>query len=299
MEKYCIFCGQALEQGVCVNAECPTNERNARQKSQSSSFKKPISLLERRRQMYEIEEPAPSEVSPPVPNPEKTPDQTERGKAQETGETENGISRLFFFIYDYYREPGKVVAAAARKRDVGIATVLLLTSIMLSTLGTLLFGYVHLEDFFAPWILCGILTPILAYGVSLLYGRLFVFFNSEAGERRTKQEKEKLPFRELFPTVAVSSMFPNLLLLLSCILSPMDKSFGLFQFFALLITVSWVVSLIFSLFTVYGGKFSLGCLLFTVGFVFVALLTMRTLWVWYITGEFGFSLYIPLSIFFS
>ena len=363
MEKFCIFCGKPLEKGACSNPECPVNEE-IRQENDATIRRKPISLRERRRQIYGAEEKAPEETEEEttkytdprkvigifpydpeaeddtetneIAGQEETDKITTSPKPSEVGKTpvatspvasngeekktaispkkekmptterkdappqrEGGLKNLSLFLSDYFTEPGKVVAAAARKRDVGIGTTMMVVSVILSALGTLFFGSVYLEDFFGRWIVCGILTPVLAYGLSLLFGSLFAILSPLGRARRQSEEGEKLPFGELFATVVASSVLPNLLLLLSGLIAPMDRNLEIFQFFALLLTVSWVVCLIFSLFTVYGGGFSLGGLLLMIGFGLLAFLVMRALWVWYLTGEFAFSLYIPLSIFLS
>lgn len=249
----------------------------------------------------------PAEKEPPTttetdkavaPKPDKAvAPKTDKAPApkENAGASQDSPSNLSLFLGDYFGEPGKVVAAAARKRDVWVGIFLILVSVMASALGTLLFGIIHLEDFFAPWIVCGFFVPLLTYGFGLLYGYFFARFSPVGKERG--ERGEKIPFGELFATVTVSGVLPNLLLLLSGVIAPVDKSLKVFQFFALLITVCWLVCLIFSLFTVYGGGFSMGGMIITVIFVFLALLAMRCLWVWYLTGELGFSLYIPLSIF--
>lgn len=326
MEKQCIYCGQITKNGICVNDRCPGKESPARLSEQAPITKRPMSLQERRRQMYEMEnrknrESQKEEVTSEsvvtrekievLPRETNGHIRTERKVSAETSKpaeltpseeflqlASGGFVSLLFFIADYYKEPGKVVAAAARKRDEGMGRLLFFTSVILSAIGTLLFGTIHLEDFFVRWVVCGLMAPFLAYGGSLLFGSLFAALSPTVQERR-KREETRLSFGELFSTVAVSSVFPNLLLLLTCVLSPMDRSMEIFQFFALLITLSWIVCLLFSLFTVYGGDFSLWGLLLTVAFVFFAFLGMRSLWVWYLTGDFRFSFYIPLSVFFS
>ena len=210
---------------------------------------------------------------------------------------ENAWLRLYYFAIDYMKEPGRVVAAAARKRDAGIGLILILVTLCISTLGTLVVGTMYLEDIFLRWIGCGLLAPVFAYGVNILYGFLYVHLGPAARERRSDPKRGPITFRELFAAVTVPSVLPTMLLLLSCLLSPMDKSMRIFQFFALLITVAWIVSLIFSLFTVYGSGFTLWNLLLTVAFVLFTILAMRTLWVWFVMGDFRLTLHIPLSAF--
>ncbi len=211
--------------------------------------------------------------------------------------TESAWLRLYYFVNDYLKEPGRVVTAAARKRDAGIGVILILVTLCLSAIGTLLFGIMYLDDFFTRWIGCGFFAPILAYGLNLLYGWLHITLGSARRERIKDPSRGAITFRELFAAATVSSVLPTLLLFLSCFLAPLDKSMRIFQFFALLITVAWIVSLLFSMFTVYGGGFTIWNLLLAVVFVLFAFLIMRALWVWFIMGDFRFALHIPLSAF--
>ena len=102
----------------------------------------------------------------------------------------------------------------------------------------------------------------------------------------------------LLSTVTSTGRIPNILLMLTCFLAPMDKNLGIFQFFALLLAVAWLVSLMFSVLSAYRPFCNRYTLLLTIVFAFLALTTLRSLWVWYLTGDFRFTLYIPLNIFF-
>lgn len=359
MRKFCRQCGTPLIQNRCVNPDCPGDEEDVQTTQEEQGCKRPITLRERRRRMYEAElrkseteeetliveeeeiqeenEKAPSsepqeQTQPPkekeasatdpekAPKPktsektvqtesekrptppkakpgEQKPKEKEREKTQEADNNEGALLRLSFFVSDYYREPGRVVVAAARKRDTGIGLILIFVSLWLSALGTLIFGAMHLEDFFARWVVCGIVMPILAYGFSLLYGRLYIAFSPVGRNRKKGAPGSAVTFRELFAVVTVASVVPNQILFMSCILSPMDKELRIFQFFALLMTVAWILCLLFSLFTVYGGEFSFGGLVLTVAFGFLAFVALRAVWVWFLTGDFRLSLYIPLNVF--
>ncbi len=363
MSQFCEFCGSVLNNGQCMNVRCATKENKQERANGKSPLKKPISLRERRKQMYEAERGAapvpttaeslrdlsaiekggiheyreyevvtrdevsetwepvreqPSEPRSSRPAPtacesemnhreitsrhfyeEEAQRKAPKQKATSEQDTldERSLARFAFFVSDYCREPGKVVSAAARKRDVGVGIILIIASVCLSTIGTLIFGITYLEDFFYRWIVSGAAMPILAYGFSLLFGKLYVSLSSVKKMREQEINYRPVTFRELFAVVTVASVFPNLLLLLSCVISPMDKSLQTFQFFALLLTVAWILCLILSLFAVYGGGLSLGGLLLTVGFGFLAFVVMRAVWVWYLTGEFTFALYVPLSVF--
>ena len=320
MEKYCIFCGHLLENGECVNPQCSAKVDGEERSSSVAGRKKPISLEQWRRQRYEAdrqktlrqegepedEEEAKEEETEAEQDPDDGEDQESEEETDGTSEKEMGgafspniLERLPCFLADYFRQPGRVVAAAVRRRDTGVAAAMFLTSFLLSAIGTFLFGAVYLEDFFSRWIGGGFVAPLLAYGISLLFSRVFTASRSGQPERGEGENHRDGSFRELFSLVGASAVIPNGILLLSCILGPLDGSLKLFQFFALLLTVAWMVCLLFSLFTVYGGVGSLGALLGIVAFVFLSFLLMRTLWVWYLTGVFRFSLHIPLSVFFA
>ena len=214
---------------------------------------------------------------------------------QGNGVSDNERIPFHYFVSDYFREPGKVVSAVARKRDIGVGIMLFLTTICLSAFGTLIFGTLYLDDFFARWLTTGIFVPVIAFVAALLYGRLYVALSS----RRRDPFGARVVFGELFSVVATSAVFPNLLLLLTGALAPMDKSMRIFQFFALLLAIAWILSLVFSLFTVYGCGFSFGGLLLTVIFGFFVFTMLRAVWVWFLTGDFTYALHIPFSIFFT
>ncbi len=358
MRQYCEFCGSVLYNGQCTNRTCAVNARNQEEMNGEPKLKKPISLQERRMQMFgtgyrriavadesmgenSVTKKDPiyeQQTSAKVEHSEKeTTRQESAGKTQgmssattsvrEETESKQDYKRQFYdqdaqeeerveetrrdpdqmrmdtakqfsyFLSDYYREPGKVVSAAARKRDAAKGLLLIIVSVCLSSVGTLLFGVTYLENFFSRWVVSGFVMPIFAYGFSLLYGKLYVSLDSVKAIRGQSINYRPVSFRELFTVVTVASAFPNLILLLSCVISPMDKSLETFQFFALLLTLAWILCLVLTLFSVYGGGLSLGSLLLTVCFGFFAFVIMRTVWVWYLTGEFTFALYIPLSVF--
>ena len=362
MERFCKYCGEPLEKGQCVNPDC----EEELQFSSAGGRKKPMTLMERRRQIIEAEtenlfreeedpeetleervgdsetEASPPETSaeerPPMPPrreqeknpaPERERD-TGAGTRQHPGSNRrspgregncpaegrsrsaepkrekrnqkeapsyNPLVRFSFLVSDYYRDPGRTITEGAENRDLGVGLVAVFGTLSLSALGTLIFGAMYLEDFFLRWVAAGIVGPVLAYGISFLFGRVFVELSPVGKIRRSGKLKGPICSRELFAVVTTASVFPNHILLLSGVLSPMDKDLRLFQFFALLLTVAWIVSLLFSLFTVYGGGFSFGGLLLTVTFAFLVFVSMRTLWVWYLTGEFRFTFHIPLNIF--
>ena len=310
MENYCIFCGQDLEKGRCTDPQCLSHQIRQRSRPQSQGWERPISLRERRRQVREREEAEYEQTEEPsrpiriVPYEEydfRQEPSRPSGRVREREENHSGLwslLRLPFFVCDYYRDPGKTLLKAARNRDWPMAVALFVVTVLLSCVGTLLFGVMYLEDFLERWLVCGVVTPVLAFAMSLLYGGLFAFLSPASRERAGEGLWKRISVGKLLPTVGVSSLLPGLLLLLSGVFAPMDKSLGVFQFFALAITLAWMISLLFSLFTVYGGGFSLSSLLLTVIFMVMAFLIMRTLWVWYLTEEWGFKFYIPLSIFF-
>ena len=239
----------------------------------------------------------PEKAASVFPAKDRQGKEAEKKRNEEKVDSANVPVRLFCFVSDYCMNPGKEIAAAARERDLAVGLVLMLLSVCLSALGTLIFGALYLEDFLLRWVTCGIIVPLLAYGFSLLYGKAYVAL-SPVGKCRSKENPRGIgTFGELFSVITTASMGPNLILLLSCALSPLDKNLRLFQFFALLLTVVWIVSLLLTLFTVYGGEISLGGIILTVLFAFLAFVAMRTIWVWYLTGEFRFTLYVPLSVF--
>ena len=313
MEKFCRYCGCRLDNGLCTNPTCEAATR--REEYAETVRKRPISLQERRR-LLEAKEAENNQTWIPVEengsvsyehrgtafvSEEQETAYDEDQEEQETRDTDlfsdSPVVRFLPFLSAYYREPGRVVKVAAVKQDVSMGVILIIASVCLSLLGTLIFGAVFLEDFLYRWVVVGGFVPLLAYGVALAFGQLYVYLSPAGRERRAGDREDHVTFREVFTVVTVSGVFPNLLLLLSCVISPLDESMQIFQSFALLLTVAWILCLMLSLFTVYGGGFSMAGLLLTVGFGLLAFSGMRSVWVWYLTGEFDFALLVPLSVF--
>lgn len=315
MGRYCIFCGQLMtDDMICANPDC---ERNNREKPIADpTRKRPMRLVDRQKQIRSriIKEPGEA-----VEIPEEGEDlgdgyeeqncnqvdwdsmmDMEDEPAEEVYRTvdrswnmsKNALIRLPAFLREHYKTSACGRQGGEAERGVGI--IMVLASICLSSLGTFLFGSLYLEDFFWRWIVVGIVAPLMAYACSFLYGRLFIALCGTGESVGTN-----VPVKGLFSAVTSSATFPNLLLLLSSVLSPMDRTLRIFQFFALLLVIAWIISLLFSLVSKYGLRFNIGAMILTIAFAFLALTTMRTIWVWYLVGEFDFALYLPLSVFFS
>lgn len=146
------------------------------------------------------------------------------------------------------------------------------------------------------------MIPVMAYGA----GFLFAWILTASARGNTGEDIPKL-----VSAVASSTKIPNVLLLLSCFFSPLDKNMAIFQFFALLTVVAWVVCLCYELMTSFprktsaetpaspaAGLLSKGTPILIILFAFLALTSMRAIWVWYLTGDLRFTLHLPLNAFF-
>ena len=220
-------------------------------------------------------------------------------KARDSFGVRQTISQLFNTLISYCKDPLGTCHALAQEPRLRSSLSLVVITFCLSAIGTLALGIMHLEDFFFRWFCVGFVAPAAAFGGSLLFALLLTHLEQRALLQESINIPPKPNLSVLLSTIAASSIFPILLLAASALLSLIDDSLQLFQFFALLILITWVLSLILSLFSVCRIHFRPLTLFLSIGFLFLALVTMRPLWVWFLTGEFQFALYLPLGLFFG
>ena len=314
MVRYCILCGQLMgEDDVCRNPGCRGNQRDEEcPKEEKFSGRRPVRLIDRLKNMEAVsrKEPIPEFNEEDWEGEEDWEDEEELLDEEELQEQEPFFSEVesasgsngLFFTEERPQFATRNYSEIRQHRE--LLTVM--ASVLLSAVGTLIFGVLYLEDFFRRWVVAGLVTPVMAYGVSFLYGWLMT-----APSRRywdTGDGKDAVT--KLLSAVTSAGRIPNALLLLSCLLSPMDRSMSVFQCFSLLLVVAWVVCLCYRLMALSGRNFSpdtpispaAGMLskvapIVTILFAFLALATMRAVWVWYLTGDFRFALHLPLSAF--
>ncbi len=300
MIRYCELCGQLTgEDHICRNPNCKGNNTPPVPTAQTHpSLSRPVHLADRLKQReYRPQQP---ETSRPHGvdwdddwDDEDWNEDDERDDREAPFDPEPPVGDPR--SYSHSNPPtgkrrGYGIYAAGRAG--GHPELLWIpVSVLASAIGTLIFGAMYLEDFILRWVVTGVITPMLAYGFSGLYGWLLI-----APIRKAQGPTGRL-LPELISVVALSAKLPTALLILSCFLSPLDQNLGVFQFFALLLVIVWVVCLCHALLTSYKGPFSKWAPILTILFAFLALTTLRSIWVWYITGEFRFTLHIPLSVF--
>lgn len=288
MIRYCDLCGQLTwENDACGNPDCKGHKTIPVPGAEDPTRRRPMRLSDR---LNSAKDPKPSQ-----PNGKSWDDDWDDEDWDEEDEEqpcEPAASEPVF--YDQRAFLSKKISPSRSRLSLGregrVDLLWILVSVLASAIGTLIFGAMYLEDFLLRWVVVGVVTPMVAFGFSALYGWLLTGF--PVGEGLSDR------ISSLLSGVALSARLPSVLLILSCFLSPLDKNMGVFQFFALLLVITWVVSLYHSLRSAYDGPFSKWTPLFTVAFAFLAFTTLRSLWVWFITGDFRFVLYIPLNIFF-
>ncbi len=315
MGRYCTVCGEIKgEDGFCHNPQCGKEYREA-----APAPKRPIRLTERLKELRNAEQgpkeqPSEAKEAPFFPQETGVPEKDAPLREDETAESEEEWA--YHVPWGESEAPpapvGGESGAASRPTDLqwwrsfprahrergplsenlrGVLT--LMTSVLFTSIGTLLFGFLYLEDFFMPWAVAT-LVPVAAYGFSFLYGWLFLLLGR--GRQRTAPLGTEL--LKLFRQVTSAGKLPNRLLLLTALLSPLDKTLGIFQFFALLLVLAWIISLLFHITGEYRSYCNGATMLLTLVFALLAFAATRATWVWYLTGEFRFALYIPLNSFF-
>lgn len=174
----------------------------------------------------------------------------------------------------------------ARAGDLRYGLAFMLVSIALSAGSTMIYGMFHLDEFFLRWYVAGFMTPVIAFAAS------FAFVLVVMGRARSTASA-----KSIMVTVGLSSVFPSVLQFCSLILSTLDGDGKVFQFFALLILLTWLFSLFSLTFSIYRVKIGLGTLLLSVAFSFLAIVIIRAVWIWYLTGYSNFAFYLPSSLY--
>jgi hypothetical protein len=170
--------------------------------------------------------------------------------------------------------------------DLRYGLAFMLLSLLLTAGSTLLYGLVHLEDFLLRWYVTGFMIPIFAFGFSYFFLLLTV-----------KKFGGHIDEKGLITTVGLSSVLPSVLQLLSLLFSTLDGSGRVFQFFALLILVTWLFSLLALSFAAHRVGINLWTILLSVAFAFLAIVALRAIWLWFLTGHFHFAFYLPSSLY--
>ncbi len=317
MGQYCVVCGQLKgEDNICRNPQCRLNRvGQVQSQGDNTTLKRPIRLTDRIKQHRSSDQPAQdngfdrmeeepffyeepvSEERIPWDDSEPVTDPEEWDYDEDAPAPSSHRARVYTrtSVTTRIRELRRDFSSDSDRGRFAMGLATLLISVILSACGTLLFGLMYLEDFLWRWFAVGVFAPLMAYAFTFLYGWLFRRLGG--GERAAHSTRSGMS--ELFSAITATAGIPNVLLLLTGLLAPMDKSLWIFQCFALLLTITWLASAVFSVVSKYPGACNRRTLLLTVLFVFLGFVTLRSLWVWYLVGEFRFALHIPLNIFFS
>ena len=312
MERYCIYCGKALPKvGNCpcldqfsrISAEFDedmdlpdcTPEVPATESVPIDTYdEEPIPAVSRKSAPVREE----NALEAPPPNPKKqsqkptthtatdTRKKAYQGRYVSAPDESIYTGRVVYFLPHYFRDFMGAGRSLANSGDGSCGINLMVLSLVITALSTLFYGWLHLEDFLLRWFFVGVLVPVFTFGLC------FVFVGLVIGKKRTTATASSV-----LSTVGLSAIYPATLQLIAIIPSAMDKSGKVFQFFALLIFLTWLFSLYFTVFSVHRVKVKFPTLMITVIFAFLALVVLRTLWVWFLTGHMQFAFYLPTSLY--
>jgi len=169
------------------------------------------------------------------------------GAEKNTGYVQ-GLLRL---CVQYFRDPVATARQCGERREFVNGTILMGATVLLSALGTLIFSLTRLVGTVYPdfssaamaWFSCGILTPVLIYG--LTFGALYLL---------TMIVGMRVDFFSVLAVVGVHSIFPGAFLGLSAILAPFSPY--VFEIFGLFAMVAWIVTFLTSVFQNFHMKMS-------------------------------------------
>ena len=306
MLRRCVLCGQYLDgNGTCPDPNGKNHYRESVRSGDSASTGRPnIHLVDRmpdenlpREQEAESTSPIPPFDEEDWDTPEEETEE-EPTEESEPVEEETQVVKTLFLV-----DRSRKVAHRVREELTGYGHIFtIMVSVLLSAVGTLIFSAMHLEDWFSRWVITGILVPVAAYVAGMVFVWILTGLATEGATEARLQ-----PARVL----ASAARLPNRLLVLTCLLSPLDQTMTVFQFFALLLTVAWVVCLSYEAMRsllqstsaegtapLASGMGSKLVPVVVIAFAFLALVSFRAIWVWYLTGEFQMTFHLPLSIFF-
>lgn len=190
------------------------------------------------------------------------------------------------FLSLYFKDFWVAGGDLARRGDGVYGIAFMVLSVLITALSTLIYGMLHLEEFMTRWLMTGIVVPVLTCGIS------FGFVGLVVGRGRATSTLSSVA-----NTAGVSAIFPSTIQLAAVLLTIGDKSGKVFQFFALLIYMTWMLSLVLSIFSAHRIKVGLMTLVLMVLFAFLTLVLLRSVWVWFLTGHFRAALYLPTSLY--
>ena len=268
---FCMKCGRPLpESGVC---ECSQPVQQPYQPPVQQPYQQPYQQVYQTYQTYQTYQPY---QQPNVEVPQKPVDP-------------NGfvasLRQLPAMMLGYLKDSVGTSRRLSQQANRNHGLAFLLLTFVVNLLATLLPGLVldcvSSHEFFVHWLLTIVLGPAIAYGIGI--GMVYAL---------TSMSKLKAEFGGVLSVVGVSSTLPMMLLAASMLLSLIDSNGRVLAFFAVVIVLAWLLSLLLAILQTYDIKINLMTILAVIGVFFVAVILCRTLWHWYLGGEFAIQLYI-------
>ncbi len=195
------------------------------------------------------------------------------------------LRKLPAMILDYLKDNAGTARSLNQQSNLNHGLAFLLLTFAVNLLATLLPGLVldcvSSFNFFVHWLITILLGPAIAYGIGI--GMVYAL---------TATNKIKAEFNGVLSVVGVSSTLPMGLLALSMILSLVDPAGRVLAFFAMVIVLAWLLSVLAATLQTYDIKLNILNLLIVIGIFFVAIILVRTLWIWFLGGNFELYLYM-------
>ena len=274
---FCTKCGRQLpESGIC---ECAVQQSVAPQQP----YQQPVAP-QPTYQPYQ-QPAAPQPTYQPYQQAYQQPYQQPYQKPANPNGFAASLVKLPTMILDYIKDISGTTRRLNQQSNLNHGLAFLLLTFAVNLLATLLPGLVldcvSSYSFFVHWFVTILFGPAIAYGIGI--GMIYAL---------TAMNKIKADFNGVLSVVGVSSTLPMALLALSMILSLVDPAGRVLAFFAMLIVLTWLLSLLVATLQTYDIKLNLLNLLVVIGVFFVAIILVRTLWIWFLGGNFELYLYM-------
>ncbi len=182
----------------------------------------------------------------------------------------------------YFRDPVGTTRLASEKKDYVSGLIMMGLSVILTLLGTLFFGLIHLNevtywdfgDLVLPWLGISFLGPIVAYVITI--GLLYIL---------TAIAKMRVDLRSVIAIVGVGSVLPVVLLAVSMLAGMISPI--IFEIFAVLMCAAWAVSFFTTVSQVLGIKMNIVNTFMLILGITVAVYAIVLLLTWFAYGEMG------------
>lgn len=266
---FCIKCGRPLpESGIC---DCGNQ--------QTVAPEQPVAPQPPYQPVYQ------QPYQPVYQQPYQQPAQQPYQKPANPNGFAASLMKLPTMVLDYLKDNIATTRHLNQQSNLNHGLAFLLLTFCVNLLASLLPGLVldvvSPFNFFVHWFITILLGPALGYGIGI--GMIYAL---------TSMNKIKAEFNGVLSVVGVSSTLPMALLAVSMILSLIDPYGRVLAFFAVIIVLAWLLSLLAATLQTYDIKLNLLNLLTVIGIFFVAIILIRTLWIWYLGGNFELYLYM-------